>query len=900
MTQSSAHTTVLDLTNEAKLGQVGKEAILQKGLQDECIKMMSQSVKGKMDNLKTGNITVDSGQNVFFVGGTRGAGKTVFIQSVLHKLKEDTETKLYPLDMIDPTKFHSPMGTLVSVISLLNNEVEKSRRNTWCKGDNKHKDWQDALDRMAAGIRTYNGKDELAGQTNDILRMSQGIEYSFGSLTLSQQCHELFDVACEQLGCDAFVLAFDDIDTNFDTGWELLETMRRQLTSPRIVCLVTGDMQLYTHLVRSKQISNYPDQTLRFDENRKTERHNMIDHLEQQYLLKMFPVDKRVALKTMKQLVDERPILISGWSEEAESTKLDAAVREMIKNGLSLPDIDRSYTNEYIQFLMQLPMRLIFQILYRYNLEIRKQRQSPEALSNSLNMSMTTSLYNLGIDVNDLLISKSSATTGAIFEYALHYDDLDTAYSLRPTSNQEAIQQVGFTLAANIAHSLHGSISNLLIYVLLGPCNITLWNRVNHLHPQITADTLRAFKKYMFIGRQTSLRNWAARVTSCIGNWHSGVIPGAVMLNIRKPDRTKSETQYAVFQTDKEKNLAKVAILCSLSEMIDSQTRRYVSVFNLLAAISSILTAPNDQAGILNALTKSTAILSVQSPVWVRPEGIDTTGEPEELILKEEEKKWDALLIQEWKNSTAKLVSATSALLASELWSRIYNNWENIAQEHWVRVGKTEEIAKITVGRHSNAAKIMRLNIIGLLNAVLIEENRLFCSTKIDIDNKPLLHPYSTRANPVTSSSIFASQLDLLSDIPKEELYEKLKQRTPLFFTLASSPLFIPFLFAKSSRTLSATERRADARIVNFLINNIYEPMYDDLLPDHSKSEAAKDTAYKNTFGLQEFFKSYIVNAPRADKKPDPKKEDKSAKPKVKSEDNSSKESDTSENEQQS
>jgi hypothetical protein len=107
------------------------------------------------------------------------------------------------------------------------------------------------------------------------------------------------------------LFAFDDADTNSKHAIELLEMIRNYLDTPRALVLLTGDLELYALLVRQNfrteltqgNPSEWGGQNASND--RSVQQSRMLDHLEEQYLLKLFPVQERHILFPLWRLVDE-------------------------------------------------------------------------------------------------------------------------------------------------------------------------------------------------------------------------------------------------------------------------------------------------------------------------------------------------------------------------------------------------------------------------------------------------------------------------------------------------------------------------------------------------------------------------------------------------------------------
>ncbi|MFP3519645.1 hypothetical protein SB766_26035, partial [Pseudomonas sp. SIMBA_077] len=88
----------------------------------------------------------------------------------------------------------------------------------------------------------------------------------------------------------------DDIDTNFRRGWPVLEVLRRYFTSPRFIVVLSGDIDLYTLLVRGKQWDQFSERQLHFDKTQEKGLREMVNHLQGQYMLKVLPPRNRIPL----------------------------------------------------------------------------------------------------------------------------------------------------------------------------------------------------------------------------------------------------------------------------------------------------------------------------------------------------------------------------------------------------------------------------------------------------------------------------------------------------------------------------------------------------------------------------------------------------------------------------
>ncbi|MFO6069912.1 hypothetical protein ACLBT0_33250, partial [Pseudomonas aeruginosa] len=103
------------------------------------------------------------------------------------------------------------------------------------------------------------------------------------------------------------MFGFDDADTDATHAINLLECIRKYLDTPRLMVLVTGDMELYSLLVNqhfAKTVAGKRDAAFELVRDSKPGDRSgqylrMIDHLEEQYLLKLFPVNRRLQLQPL-------------------------------------------------------------------------------------------------------------------------------------------------------------------------------------------------------------------------------------------------------------------------------------------------------------------------------------------------------------------------------------------------------------------------------------------------------------------------------------------------------------------------------------------------------------------------------------------------------------------------
>ncbi len=77
-------------------------------------------------------------------------------------------------------------------------------------------------------------------------------------MELEQHLHRLFRLITQILGCQALILPIDDIDMVPERGYDVLEVLRKYLVSPYVIPIVSGQYEVYHHLVENYFSKGYP------------------------------------------------------------------------------------------------------------------------------------------------------------------------------------------------------------------------------------------------------------------------------------------------------------------------------------------------------------------------------------------------------------------------------------------------------------------------------------------------------------------------------------------------------------------------------------------------------------------------------------------------------------------
>ena len=880
-------------------GSTKEGDLIQKKLRDQLVESIRSSITPEANDSSGVTRFIDeSGRNVFFVDGTRGAGKTTFINSVVERLdssKEGADINIKCLPTIDPTKLPRHEPILVTVTARLNKIVSDKLKENWSSNNFKGQKecWQNHLEQLKRGLHLLTDNEYKPEYFSDALKLDAQLEYSIGGQDLSEVFDRMVESACEILRCRAIMISFDDIDTQFDSGWDVLESIRRFFNSQKLVVVATGDLRLYSQLIRGKQYENYGKTLL--DQEKETarlaERSYMVEHLEQQYLLKLFPVQKRIQLKTMLQLVGEKgreqncENISVVYSKDENGQKVDTVrnvLESVVSNGLNIrigSDLDM-----YVDELLKQPVRLLMQVMQDYYSRLKVSDLSKSMLlRDSLYGAMLSSIYRAGLNYEQHRIGTDSLCDD-IFRYSLQDQEVNTGFYLRPQSSNEALRNCSVYLSSQVSALCDGGLSQLLQLMLVGCGSVSLFDSVQKLvgnkGDRYRQPTDIEFKSYMSIGRRESVTNWANRSCAVISddgslNTSPGVYLGLIHMSKKK------RSGYGVLDINAESGLAKVALAASLSSALTPAPTDFLSVFNLIGAIADLADVDTgiseinkiedasvhadiyktiilDNEPFRKAVIKVLAKPTCVAPLWSKYAEKSSGEEVEELdVVDEKDIHESIVLLIKWNRLVRRMSSKIkpSSMLIGKIWTRLFFNLSNIAEKHKSLLGSD---ASAKAGKYSsmtNAAKVMRFNVLAFLHAVLVEEDAYHRVGDSSVSRISV----NFKQNPITSVGQLVTKLQSIEDL------SDISSTHPIFFSILKCPLVHPFIFPlgginSADNALSKQEKTLLDLLDGIIDDGFKDKVHFDAVENLNSSEPLLGFRFLNSAG--------IAAAPYEPKKP--------------------------------
>ena len=262
------------------------------------LEVMLKEISGK----ECDSIEECRNHDTIFVNGKRGTGKTAFLLNIEDFIrKSDNNEKIYNklkfFRPVDPTLLENSENFLSIVIARIIEEINNKLRKENCfNNKDKYFSVLNDLGNCIGAIKELKdeiGLDEIASYAS--------------SIKLEEQAHKFFKTACEIFEVEKLIVLIDDVDMAFDKGFEVLEVIRKYLASPYIIPIVAGDYNLYRDIVRNR----FRKQFIYYKEEFKDEMEEKIDNMTEQYLQKVFPMEFRIELNEIKNILENNKIKIN-------------------------------------------------------------------------------------------------------------------------------------------------------------------------------------------------------------------------------------------------------------------------------------------------------------------------------------------------------------------------------------------------------------------------------------------------------------------------------------------------------------------------------------------------------------------------------------------------------------
>lgn len=258
------------------------------------------------------DLDVNRHHSAILIDGARGTGKSAVLVNLglyLADVDKETFNKVHIFKPIDPTllEVHDNLFLNVIVAAILSDKTVGDAQTSYPE---KRADLQKQLQRLGTALEGLQKQRKQQGL--DKLR-------SFiGNNQLIEEVHKFFQTVRNLLGKQLLILTIDDVDASLSQAFENLEVVRRYLTSPYVLPIISGDQSLY-HEVTWRE---FHGRLLSDSRYAKKQAFTQAQNLAREYHRKILPLQYRLQMPSVLKYLTDKNICLTSDKYPAMSLPL--------------------------------------------------------------------------------------------------------------------------------------------------------------------------------------------------------------------------------------------------------------------------------------------------------------------------------------------------------------------------------------------------------------------------------------------------------------------------------------------------------------------------------------------------------------------------------------------------
>ena len=536
----------------------------------------------------------------FFINGGRGSGKTTLLQALKRALCEVSSEapKIAPLAELDPTILSDGENFFVHMLGhvhkLLNKYVGDSYK-LCSEYYNHYKRVYESMDKLTNGVSVLLRRPDSLGNVADASYFVQeSVEGGINCTSLQDDFAHLMEELCSLLKVDALLVTVDDADMNFNKCSEVFETIRKYLLNRRIVYVFAGDLKLYTMVIRGMQMKHFGELSLSHDKMREKQREQLMDNLEEQYIMKLFPLNNRISLLSFGAVLEKKPILC-----DDNTLNSNEGICDYLKRNLSQYASDDAL-HHIVSFMSILSMRSALQLLDYCRRNISDDTGEENYFDywcDGVRKVTSHALIKHGVDYNAIREKGARKLFKAIREHALRLEHGMEGVALRPGMGRVSFQLISFYLFTELIGKVR-TLKDVYLYILSVFPRLQTEIEMRGTQESKNWQNIKGIRNLGAVCATEMLPLWKPADTK-IKMFANGSIP--LFLNsLRGSDMHAARSSVQVFvdgmiasvtnDTSEDTLLYFVAMRHALNRVMGSKQNLYcLSVYNLLAFIVRLL-----------------------------------------------------------------------------------------------------------------------------------------------------------------------------------------------------------------------------------------------------------------------------------------------------------------------
>lgn len=400
---------------------------------------------------------------------SRGAGKTTFLLSAQERIRKIYDRAVC-LRTIDPSAIECKQHPFVNVLASIHEKVEEFlKKDNLKQYDFKNCDYEiqkgfnDCYKKLLKGLPVIEGvgKENIYDDWDDDEFISiKGMEKAELSNNLNVLFHKYVRKALQLMDKDCFVVAFDDIDTNFQKGYQLLEVIRKYLTTPQVITILTGDLDLYGKLVRKATWQCFDKSFLKketeYADRAKREFSGMINQLENQYLVKILKPENRVHLKTIYENInDERSRTFNIRFSNNTEMSIDKCY-EYFLDKIGFSALNPKISNSLKQYLEGLSTRIQIRLFTLIDKSLTGDKDYESHIASEV-MDIFWNDITQKTSNGKALLHKDRFYVVEMLNFLLNAKALRTGYNFMPSTDDQVLNKALLAIGTQFNQQVKGS-----------------------------------------------------------------------------------------------------------------------------------------------------------------------------------------------------------------------------------------------------------------------------------------------------------------------------------------------------------------------------------------------------------------------------------------------------------
>lgn len=245
--------------------------------------------------------------NTVLIDGARGTGKSTVLINLgryLASCNAEMFEQVHICAPVDPTLLEDHDDLFLNVILaavLSDKKVEEAQQ----RNPSGRQALAKQLQKLGAALEHMQNQREHTQKGMDKLRAF------VGNQQLIQEVHNFFAEVLKLLDKKLLILTIDDVDTGLDKAFENLEVVRRYLTSPYVMPIISGDLSLYREVIWR----NFLGRLLEKSKEESAASVETAKELAREYERKVLPVQYRQKMPKVKDYLKNKNIYFARMSQ---------------------------------------------------------------------------------------------------------------------------------------------------------------------------------------------------------------------------------------------------------------------------------------------------------------------------------------------------------------------------------------------------------------------------------------------------------------------------------------------------------------------------------------------------------------------------------------------------------